>query len=672
MPETTGSAILAGQMDRHEETEVSTGEHPSLRTQISALPYLGGLDGVRALAVVAVMIYHARPAWLQGGFLGVEVFFVISGYLITLLLIGEHERTGRVDLSSFWARRARRLLPALFVLFGLVTVYLALFDRRPMGAVRGDLASGLLYVSNWYQLWVGQGYSDFEAFAPLRHLWSLAVEEQYYLLWPLVMVLILRKGRDRLPVVALRLVTATLVVTAAVAVLFVPGDIEPECSASPYGYWTVFGRCININETLYLSTITRIGGLLLGGAFAMLWRPVAIMRGPLRRRGRRLDIVAFLGLVVLVVSMRTVSLSSPADDSLFGLKYDARLFRGGFLLVGVCTLAIIAASAHRSTMTGRLLSWSPLQWLGTRSYGLYLFHWPIYQIVRDPGRPLTLGQLAVALAITLPLTEFSYRVVEMPLRRRRPAVTQTRRARRTARGRVGLSMVSAGLVGFAAVSIATADVLCVGEVACSIEAGSVTTSSSPVTTTTVPNTSTTVPTDVDSTGVPTTVDPLAALPVFAIGESVMLGARVQLEAGGLIVNAEVSRQGEGVAEIVEGLRLAGLIGRTIVIQTGTNGSVPDEVFDRIMAQLPAEATPTVVFMTVKAPKRWVAENNARIRALPARYSNVVVLDWELGAVRVEDQLSGSDGGVHLVTDEARQYYANLIFEAIGRPELKVA
>ncbi|MFM8266560.1 MAG: acyltransferase family protein [Ilumatobacteraceae bacterium] len=660
-------------MTGHDETETPTGEHPSLRTQISALPYLGGLDGVRALAVVAVMIYHARPAWLQGGFLGVEVFFVISGYLITLLLIGEHERTGRVDLSAFWIRRARRLLPALFVLFGLVAVYLALFDRRPMGAVRGDLASGLLYVSNWYQLWVGQGYSDFEAFAPLRHLWSLAVEEQYYLLWPLVMVLILRKGRDRLPVVALRLIAIALAVTAAVAVLYVPGDIEPECSASPYGYWTVFGRCININETLYLSTVTRIGGLLLGGAFAMLWRPVAIMRGPLRQRGRRLDVVALVGLVVLIVSMRTVSLSSPADDSLFGLKYDARLFRGGFLLTGVCTLAIIAASAHRSTMTGRLLSWSPLQWLGTRSYGLYLFHWPVYQIVRDPGRPLTLGQLAVALAVTLPLTEFSYRVVEMPLRRRQPAVARSRRrARRAARGRVALASVSAGLMGFAAVSIATADVLCVGEVACSIEAGSVTTSSSPVTTTTVPNTSTTLPTDVDSTGVPTTVDPLAALPVFAIGESVMLGARPQLEAGGLIVNAEVSRQGEGVAEVVEGLRLAGLIGRTIVIQTGTNGSVSDEVFDRIMAQLPAAATPTVVFMTVKAPKRWVAENNARIRALPARYSNVVVLDWELGAARVEDQLSGSDGGVHLVTDGARQYYANLIFEAIGRPELKVA
>ena len=147
---------------------------------------------MRALAVLAVMVYHANPAWLPGGFLGVEVFFVISGYLITLLLIGEHERSGTVSLGRFYLRRARRLLPALFALLVGVTVYTAVFRRDALGLLRGDVLAALGYVSNWYQIWVGQGYTAAGDFAPLRHLWSLAVEEQFYLLWPLVMIGLIR------------------------------------------------------------------------------------------------------------------------------------------------------------------------------------------------------------------------------------------------------------------------------------------------------------------------------------------------------------------------------------------------------------------------------------------------------------------------------------------------
>ena len=166
--------------------------------QTSRLPYLPGLDGLRAIAVVAVMIYHANHEWLSGGFLGVEVFFVISGYLITLLLVDEYERKGRIDLGQFWKRRARRLLPALLLLLAGLAVFMVLFRRRPMGRTRGDFTGGIFYVSNWYQIIVGQGYTANEAFVPLRHLWSLAVEEQFYLVWPLIMTVLLarRGGRD--------------------------------------------------------------------------------------------------------------------------------------------------------------------------------------------------------------------------------------------------------------------------------------------------------------------------------------------------------------------------------------------------------------------------------------------------------------------------------------------
>src|SRR3954447_20444420 len=199
---------------------------PRVARPVSAVPYLPGLDGMRALAVIAVMVYHANPSWLPGGFLGVEVFFVISGYLITLLLIGEHERSGTVSLRGFYTRRARRLLPALFTLLVAITIYTALFNRDALGQPRGDVLAALAYVSNWYQIWVGQGYTAAGDFSPLRHLWSLAVEEQFYLVWPLVMIGLIRLGRHRLPQLAGLLVLAALAITAVTAMLYHPGPVE--------------------------------------------------------------------------------------------------------------------------------------------------------------------------------------------------------------------------------------------------------------------------------------------------------------------------------------------------------------------------------------------------------------------------------------------------------------
>jgi len=661
--------------------------HPVMRNQISRVPYLPGLDGMRAVAVIGVMVYHANHAWLSGGFLGVEVFFVISGYLITLLLVAEKERTGRVSLRKFWMRRARRLLPALYVMMGALAVYMVFFDRRPMGATRGDFVAGLLYVSNWFQIWVGQSYTAAEAFSPLRHLWSLAVEEQFYLVWPLVMALVLRRRSDRLPRVALWFFGGAVFIAATTAAMYVSGTVflgadatgAPACGpGESHGYIEVLGRCINVNEALYLNTFSRAGGLLLGAAFALLWRPVAIMRGPLKRRGRRVDLVALLSLAGLGLMMNRQFLFDATDGS-----YDPWLFRGGLLLVGLCTVGTIAAATHRRSWIGRLLGIRPLQWVGTRSYGLYLFHWPIYQIIREPGTQLSLAEFGIAMLITVPVTELSYRLVELPVRQGRfgewlrgERKPRTPAARQRRRRTIVLASAVAVVTGFATVSIATADVLCVGQVACdsergqaAIEAGVSTTlpATSLAPTTTERVTGSTVPA---STVAPTTTlpDPVDLLPTYAIGESVMLGAAPQLQAGGVLVNAAVSRQGGNVADVVAMLRAAGQLGRTVVIQTGTNGGVSDDTLDRIMSYLPAEETPLVVFLTVRAPRGWIADNNIRIRQLPARYPNVKVLDWEAASQPISGELAKD--GYHLRTTAAKQYYANLIFDAIGRPDLK--
>ncbi len=380
------------------------------RQAISRVPYLPGLDGMRALAVMAVMVYHANPDWLPGGFLGVEVFFVISGYLITLLLIGEHERSGTVSLRGFYTRRARRLLPALCTLLVAITIYTALFKRDSLGQLRGDVIAALAYVSNWYQIWVGQGYTASGDFAPLRHLWSLAVEEQFYLVWPLIMVCLIRLGRRRLPDMARWLFLAAFLITVAVALLYYSGPIET-CASTPDAYWQVAGRCLSKTDTLYLSTPTRATGLLLGSAFAMVWRPVAVMRGPIRTKGRLLDIGAVFGLAAL--GALCLVLHIVTEDGA-----DPWLFRGGFFVIGIASLFVIAAVTHRGARAGALLGNPVLLWIGTRSYGLYLYHWPIYQIMRGvAGRNLSVVQFVSALILSGIVTELSYRFIESPIRR---------------------------------------------------------------------------------------------------------------------------------------------------------------------------------------------------------------------------------------------------------------
>jgi len=667
---------------------------PANGEQLSRVPYLPGLDGLRAVAVVAVMVYHANSTWLSAGFLGVEVFFVISGYLITLLLIAEKERTGGVRVGQFWFRRARRLLPALFLMMVGLVIYMALFDRRPMGQTRGDLLAGTFYVSNWFQVWVGHSYTAAEAFAPLRHLWSLAVEEQFYLLWPLIMMLILRFRRDKLPRVAIWLVAISVGLAAIVAAMYISGTVyigvdsitgAPSCGPrESHGYVTLFGRCVNVNETMYIGTITRAGGLMLGAAFAMVWRPIAIMRSPMRHRGRRIDLIALASLAGLALLMNKLYLLNKHD-----LSYDTWLFRGGFIATGVCSIGVIAAATHRRSWIGRLMGIAPLRWVGTRSYGLYLYHWPIYQVLRDPGQPLQLRQFVIAMLITVPITELSYRFVELPIRLGRLSKfvaahrdASTTEARQRRRRTLVIGSAVALLAGFATVSVATADVVCVTQLECDSEQGREAiaagiASSVPITeasTTSslaVPNRPTlddAIPTTVAATAPPTTVDPIDLIPTQAFGESVMLGAVSELSAGGIVVDAAVSRQGTDMAELLARMRADGQLSRIVIIQTGTNGYVNDANFDLIMAQLPPELTPMVVVLTVRAPRAWISHNNERIRALPQRFPNVVVLDWEVASATILDQLSGD--GFHLRTGGAKQFYANLIFDAIGRPDLK--
>jgi len=623
---------------------------------LSRVPYLPGLDGLRAIAVVGVMIYHANHEWLRGGFLGVEVFFVISGYLITLLIMGEDERTGMVNLKDFWLRRARRLLPALYVMMALLVLYITAFYPAVREQTRGDFVAGLFYVSNWYQILVGQGYAAAEAFVPLRHLWSLAVEEQFYVLWPLVMVAILARSRRHLPAMGLKLIGASFAVTVVMGLLFADGFVPLSCSAeSSNGYWHIFGRCISVNDTLYLGSLSRSGGLLLGAGFAMLWRPMAVIRGPLRTKGRQLDLLAVGGMALLVYLMFTMFL---LEDGL----YNPWLFRGGFFITGIATLLVVAAATHQGAATGRLLGNPVLHWIGTRSYGLYLYHWPIYQIIRKQAQiPLSVVQWVFAMIVTGVVTEASYRFIETPIRKGqfRRMVASLRNDRRSVIAAVAIAVA----LVLGVVSMAKADPQCVGAVQCSIANN--TTATVPATTPSVTPTVPGVPTTPSSTS--TTLPPKPE-PYVAVGESVMLGAAPQLRAAGVVVDAAENRGFNGTREAIAQMRDRGTIskGTTLIVQVGTNGPISIAQYEAIIAEVPSTVK-TLAFMTVHSTVQWISGNNDNIKALQSAHPEIHIIDWDAESAKIK--LCPDETHISC-SIEATNFYANLMLAEFGLPAIK--
>lgn len=661
---------------------------PESAPSLSKVPYLPGLDGMRALAVVAVMVYHANSEWLPGGFLGVEVFFVISGYLITLLLMAERERSGTVSLTDFWMRRARRLLPALFLMMFLLVLYTALFRSEALGKLRGDLIAGTFYVSNWYQIWVGQGYTSSGDFAPLRHLWSLAVEEQFYIIWPVVMLLLLKGGTRRIVKSARWLVVAALVITVLMAVLYRPGSIGT-CTSTPDAYWTIGDRCISKIDTLYLSTGTRAGGLLLGAAFAMVWRPAAIMRSPLREKGRLLDLLGLVGLIVLAALTWWLHLITPAGG-------DPWLFRGGFLVTVIATLLMIAAVTHQRAWSGPILGNPVLLWIGTRSYGLYLYHWPVFQIIRNvAGNTLTFAEFVLAMVITAVITELSYQLIETPIRR--GEVGPWWRDVKSRRDPVGRQLVAAGAVlaialgAFGVVRVAAAplqpneieqsiaegetDVVSVEDL---IGAGDgagdgegavgadVTEVPAPATAATSPPVSSVEPvpgSTTTTTTTPTTTTTLPGEPIdfLAIGDSVMLGAANVLTERGYTVDAAVSRQMNDMVPVMEALEAAGALGDPLIVHLGTNGPFSRGTLESFLA--PLSGVPNVILINVRADRSWTNGNNALLAEIDQPGDNLIVIDWNT----LSNNCVGNcfaDDGIHLSSD-GKQFYADMIGDVTG-------
>jgi peptidoglycan/LPS O-acetylase OafA/YrhL len=351
--------------------------------------YVAGLDGLRALAVLAVIAYHVNFGWAQGGLLGVGIFFTLSGYLITDLLLAQQAAAGRMQLLRFWQRRARRLLPALFVMLVVVTTWVALLQRSQLPALRGAVAAAVGYVSNWWL--IAQNSSYFARFAPptpLGHLWSLAVEEQFYLLWPWLVLAGLYLTRRLGQQSRRRWLAGGTLALAAVSFGLMIALYHP-------GYDPT---------RVYEGTDTRAFALLIGAALAVAL-PSRELPAQVSQRSRlRLEGLGAAGLIVIALLIWRTN------------EYSPFLYRGGMVLLSVATAAVVLAVVSPASRLGTLLGLRPLRWLGVRSYGIYLWHYPIIVLTSPASGTETLLRASLQVGASIVVAALSWRFIEEPIR----------------------------------------------------------------------------------------------------------------------------------------------------------------------------------------------------------------------------------------------------------------
>ena len=570
---------------------------PGLETR--SLPHVAALDGVRAIAVTAVLLFHAGVPGVPGGFLGVDLFFVLSGFLITSLLLRELSGTGHIDLGRFWVRRARRLLPAAFLVIAVSLVVAAIFLPGEAARTRADALASFVYVNNWEQILADHSYFvAFQRPSLLQHLWSLAVEEQFYLLWPLVLGLLLgRLGRRW--TIALTLAGA-LLSALAMALLFTPGE---DASRAWFG------------------TDTHASGLLVGALLAFAWPLGRFHSAPRKSAATLLDVAAVAGLAAVVAAMLTWNEADPV------------VYRGGLLAFAIAAAVLLAAVSHPACRAGAVLGVAPMVWIGARSYGIYLWHWPVMALTR-PGVDVALSRwilVPLQIAAAVALAAASYRWVEQPVRRGDAGrALKDWLDRRPPRRRLAIA-------GGAVLSLTAAIVWAVGVWSPADRGAAFATT--------------------PSAAAASRVAPHVPGKPLAVGASVMLASQEALGRH-MTVDAAVGRQASDVIARLESYRAADRLPRRVVVQIGENGPLGSDDIQELRRTL--ADVQRVVLVNVRVPRTWVAQTNGVLSR--------AVKDWP--QARVADWYDASAGADLLYDDEThptpqgRRVYARIVRRAL--------
>ncbi len=595
--------------------------------------HIHGLDGLRALAVGAVLVYHLRPTSLPGGFLGVDVFFVISGFLITTLLLRELGKRGRINLPQFWLRRARRLLPALVTVV-LVNVSLAAVVGGDLLVNIGRQVLGVLtFSTNWLE--IGAGSSYFAQTSPLLfvNFWSLAVEEQFYLLWPVVLVVLLALTSTATQRTRVALAAAA-VSAVLMAVLFTPGEDATR---------------------VYYGTDTHLFGLMIGVALAFTWAsPRSWLHSPGWQHWRQPAAgAAVIGLLALMTLL-------DADSAL--------TFRGGILAASLLTAVLIAALLGPVSLYRRLMDMPPVAWVGQRSYGIYLWHWPVILVLTEllPATTydsaLSWTTRGLALALTLVVAAASYEWLEQPVRRLGFAGMwrQWRAALRSGRRRTAQVVAGTGVVLLVTTAVAVATAPSTSLTQQQIEANEELVAASAAESPAPAD----LPADADWT-VPRGEE------ISGFGDSIMVTSAHGLTHRwpDIALDARSTRQWpDGLAAIQRAVA-QGTVRRAVVLDFGTNAGVGDpEVVRAALDALGPERM--VVVVNLYGGSHWIPEANAALAEIVADYPNAIIADWYSAIDAEPDQLQ-SDGihpdidGGHLYTEVVAEAFGELSERLLG-------
>lgn len=598
---------------------------------------------MRALAVSAVVLYHVNPALLPGGYLGVDVFFVISGFLITRLLIAERADTGRISLRQFWIRRARRILaPLLPMLFVTVTVT-ALVDRSMLHALRTETLGALTFTSNWVQ--IGEHQSYFAKFGPpslLQHLWSLAVEEQFYLVWPPIVIAVLywRLQKTRKPrstaahAVAIVAGLGALASATAMALLYQPGT-DP----SP----------------IYYSTATHAAGLFAGAVLAIAWP--AAGEPSTRWSPRRKSVSGTLA----GIGLAGVALGYWLLD-----EYGAAAYQGGILAVSAASALLIVGAGHGRTSIGQWLSRPSVCWFGARSYGLYLWHWPVFVLGDRILGQRTLPVAVVEVAVAVLLAAGSYRWIEKPVLRHGYRGALHLGWRSVPRERAGKLLVAgvtvaASVFAMSALVWAPAPPLTgldkqLAEALAVQEAAAIPTPAMAGAAMPAP------PTPVADTA----PEPLAPPgdQISAVGDSVMLASSLALRdrLPGIHIDAMTNRAMQAAPGILSGLADSGLLRPIVLLGLGTNGPFPRELLEDILETLGPDRKVFLVNLYLH-DRPWTDGVNQTLSDVAlAHPDNVHLIDWQSAVSGHEDVLYSDH--IHPQPGAGADLYAQTVLTAM--------
>ncbi|MGE6599566.1 acyltransferase family protein [Bacillus proteolyticus] len=594
--------------------------------------YMVGLDSLRGLAILGVILYHINFNWMPGGFLGVTVFFVLSGYLITDILAMEWKRNKRIDLKKFWLSRARRLLPAMFVMLVITLAWITIFHSSLLEKMRGDSLAALFYVSNWWYIYHKLSYFDnFNQLSPLNHFWSLAVEEQFYVVWPFIISLGLyhiKKQSRMILLICLGAVASAL----AMAILYEPGT-DP--------------------SRIYYGTDTRAFSLLIGAALALIWPSNRLANKIIPKARLILDVVGGTALIIILLMFWKTN------------QYDPFLYNGGMVLLSIVTALLVANLAHPASRIAQFLRFRPLRWIGIRSYGIYLWHYPILTLTTPKvnAGDFSLIRAILQFLLIIMIAQISWKYIEKPIRQGalRNIEFKNLRIQNVALG-VKLALICAVFVSSIAVlGLSKVSKAKENPQLDKVEAVQTQPAKHPVAVRENPAQET--PKNQEESKEVNSVQPKDAHTVTAIGDSVMIDIAPYLKNTfpDIRIDAQIGRQLSKAIPVVEQLKNEGNLGNYVIIGLGTNGAFTTEQLVSLINLIGNERK--MIFINTRVPRPWESIVNERLKVTTSEYPNITLVDWYAASAEKGDYFAPD--GVHL-TKLGAEAYAALVAKAVNQ------